>query len=45
MTLCPAATDLTAGEVTLQPRGGPRVRLPLADLAAGHQTTNAVDPR
>jgi hypothetical protein len=35
MTLCSTATDLTAGEVTLQPRGGPRVTLPLADLAAG----------
>lgn len=45
MTLCSAAADLTAGEVTLQPRGGPRVRLPLADLAAGRPTTVAVDPR
>jgi hypothetical protein len=43
MTLCSAATDLTAGEVTWQSRGGPRVRLPLADLAAGRPTTVAVD--
>jgi hypothetical protein len=43
MTLCSAAADLTAGEVTLQPRGGPRVRLPLADLAAGRPTTVAGD--
>lgn len=43
MTLCSAATDLTAGEVTLQPRGGPRVSLPLADLAAGRLTAVAVD--
>jgi hypothetical protein len=42
MTLCSAATDLTAGELTLQPRGSPRVRLPLADLAAGRMTTVAV---
>ncbi len=45
MTLCSAATDLTAGEVTLQPRGSPRMRLPLADLAAGRLTTVAVDRR
>jgi hypothetical protein len=45
MTLCSAATDLTAGEVTLQPRGSPRVTLPLADLAAGRLTTVAVDPQ
>ena len=43
MTLCSAVTDLTAGEVTLQPRGGPRVRLPLADLAAGRLSTVAAD--
>jgi hypothetical protein len=45
MTLCSAATDLTASEVTLQPRGGPRVRLPLADLAAGRLTAVAADRR
>jgi Acyl-coenzyme A:6-aminopenicillanic acid acyl-transferase len=35
MTLCSAAVDLTGAEVTLQPRGVARVRLPLGDLAAG----------
>jgi hypothetical protein len=33
MTLCSTAVDLTTAEVTLQPRDGPRVTLPLADLA------------
>jgi hypothetical protein len=42
MTLCSAAVDLTGAEVTLQPRGGARVRMPLADLAAGRATTPAV---
>lgn len=45
MTLCSTATDLTAGEVTLQPRGGARVRLPLAGLAAGRPATVAAGTR
>jgi hypothetical protein len=45
MTLCSAATDLTAGTVALQPRGGPRVWLPLADMAAGLPATVASDTR
>ena len=38
MTLCSAVVDLTSGEVMLAPRGENRVRLPLADLAAGRGT-------
>lgn len=38
MTLCSTAVDLTSGEVILQARGETRVRLPLADLAAGRAT-------
>lgn len=38
MTLCSAAVDLISGEVILVPRGENRVRLPLADLAAGRGT-------
>lgn len=41
MTLCSAAVDLTSGEVIVAPRGQARIRLPLADLAAGRGTVRA----
>ena len=39
MTLCSTSTDLTLGEVTVQPRGGARVTIPLADLCVGRPPT------
>jgi hypothetical protein len=44
MTLCTIVANLTTGEAVLLGRGAEAVAIPLADLARGRATQQAVGP-